>query len=147
VQTADLPDKGRSCSGQPSTDEAAALKRNHKAGWIVLGALITAGCQSANEPAAEENSSRLMQGCGEAGRLLGQMSAAEASFRYDREGNVRISRALWTSLPSGMQDGLIKAIAYHAVCEAGEPSEQVVTVRDSENEQVLAQQTVTEFDR
>ena len=45
------------------------------------------------------------------------MSAAEASFRYDREGNVRMSRALWGSLPSGMQDGLIKAIAYHAVCE------------------------------
>lgn len=113
--------------------------------------LLLAGCQGTNEPAAEEvaadNSARLMQGCTEADRLLGQMSAAEASFRYDREGNVRISRALWTSLPSSMQDGLMKAIAYHAVCAEREPGEQVVTVRDSENEEVLAQQTVTEFDR
>lgn len=118
-----------------------------KAGSIVLAALIATGCQSETEPVAEENGARLMQGCDEAGRLLGQMSAAEASFRYDREGNVRISRSLWTSLPDGMQDGLIKAIAYHAVCEAGEPTEQVVTVRASENEAILAQQTVTEFDR
>ena len=123
------------------------MTRLHKAGAAILATLIVAGCQRASEPAPEENGVRLMQGCAEAGRLLGQMSTAEASFRYDREGNVRLSRALWTSLPSGMQDGLIKAIAYHAICESGEPGEQVVTVRASENEEILAQQTVTEFDR
>jgi hypothetical protein len=123
------------------------LNRAHRAGSVILAALIATGCQSASEPVAEETGERLMQGCAEAGRLLGQMSAAEASFRYDREGNVRISRPLWTSLPSGMQDGLIKAIAYHSVCEAGEPAEQIVTVRASENDEILAQQTVTEFDR
>ena len=114
----------------------------------VIAAMMLAGCQGADVPAAEEKEeTRLMQGCGEAGRLLGQMSTAEPSFRYDREGNVRISRALWGSLPSGMQDGLIKAIAYHAVCETEEPAEQIVTVRASENDEILAQQTVTEFDR
>ena len=123
------------------------MKTICKTGSIVLAALIVAGCQGASEPAPEENRTRLMQGCSEAGRLLAQMSAAEASFRYDREGQVRISRSLWSSLPSGMQDGLIKAIAYHAVCEAEEPAEQVVTVRASENDEILAQQTVTEFDR
>jgi len=123
------------------------LKTIYKTGSIILAGLIAAGCQGASEPAPEENKARLMQGCSEAGRLLTQMSTAEASFRYDREGHVRISRSLWTSLPSGMQDGLIKAIGYHAVCEAGEPAEQVVTVRASENNEILAQQTVTEFDR
>ena len=116
---------------------------------LLAGAALTlAGCQGeTSAPVEETKSARLMQGCAEAGRLLGQMSTAEASFRYDREGNVRLSRALWGSLPTGMQDGLIKAIAYHAVCETGEPGEQVVTVRASENDEILAQQTVTEFDR
>lgn len=123
------------------------MKNNLPVASILAAAIAVAACQSEVEPVAEESRSRLMQGCGEASRLLGQMSAAEASFRYDREGNVRISRSLWSSLPSGMQDGLIKAIAYHAVCEAEEPSEQVVTVRASENSEILAQQTVTEFDR
>ena len=123
------------------------MKNLHRSGAAILAVLIVAGCQGATEPAPEENGARLMQGCAEAGRLLSQMSTAEASFRYDREGNVRMGRALWASLPSGMQDGLIKAIAYHAVCESGEPGEQVVTVRASENEEILAQQTVTEFDR
>src|SRR6187402_3348996 len=107
-------------------DEARALKTLHKPGPILLAALIVVGCQGASEPAPEGNNVRLMQGCEEANRLLSQMSAAEASFRYDREGNVRISRTLWTSMPSGMQDGLIKAIGYHAVCESREPGEQVV---------------------
>jgi hypothetical protein len=123
------------------------LKRNPRVASIIAAAIAVASCQSEVEPVAQENRDRLMQGCGEAGRLLGQMSAAEASFRYDREGNVRISRNLWSSLPAGMQDGLIKAIAYHAVCEAEEPAEQVVTVRASEDSEILAQQTVTEFDR
>jgi hypothetical protein len=127
--------------------KARALRRLPRHGLAILAALIIVGCQGASEPPPEENSARLMQGCAEAGRLLGQMSSAEASFRYDREGNVRIGRELWTSLPSGMQDGLIKAIAYHAVCETGEPGDQVVTVRASENDEILAQQTVTEFDR
>jgi hypothetical protein len=116
---------------------------------IAVGAML-AGCQATEDgPVADEqqNEVRLMRGCGEAERLLGQMSAAEASFRYDSEGNVRISRSLWSSIPASMQDGLIKAIAYRAVCEEGDPAEQVVTVRASENSEILAQQTVTDFDR
>lgn len=88
-----------------------------------------------------------MQACAETDRLLGQMKSAERSFTYDEAGNARISRALWASIPSAMQDALINAIAYRAVCAAGEPGEQVVTIRSSENSEVLAQQTVTEFDR
>ncbi|WP_129793661.1 hypothetical protein [Sphingosinicella sp. CPCC 101087] len=125
------------------------MKTGSIAALIALGSML-AGCQpSVEESVADEqqNETRLMQGCSEAGRLLGQMSAAETSFRYDSEGNVRISRSLWYSIPASMQDGLIKAIAYHAVCEEGDPAEQVVTVRASENSEILAQQTVTEFDR
>ena len=114
---------------------------------ILAAALLAAACQMPLEPTPEENSSRLMQGCAETERLLGQMKSAEASFSYDDEGNARMGRQLWTSIPTAMQDGLINAIAYRAVCERGEPGEQVVTIRDSANNEILAQQTVTEFNR
>jgi len=88
-----------------------------------------------------------MQGCDETDRLLGQMKAAESSFRYDRAGNATISKALWESMPRSMQDGLTKAIAYQAICASREPGEQQVIVRSSETSEILAQQTVSEFDR
>jgi len=104
-------------------------------------------CQAATAPDAAHNASRLLESCGETGRLLGQMKAAESSFRYDQSGNARISKNLWTSIPASMQDALINAIAYQAVCASGQPGEQVVTVRSSEASEILAQETVTEFDR
>ncbi|WP_162806556.1 hypothetical protein [Sphingosinicella terrae] len=115
--------------------------------WIVAAALAAAACQAPVEPVAEEKSDRLMRGCGEADRLLEQMKSAESSFQLDGEGNATIRRSLWSSLPDSMQDGLLKAIAYDAVCKAGEPREQVVTMRSSESSEVLAQQTITEFAR
>ena len=114
---------------------------------IIAAALLAAACQMPVEPTPEENSSRLMQGCAETERLLGQMKSAEASFTFDDEGNARIGRELWTTIPTAMQDGLINAIAYRAICESGRPGEQVVTIRASENDEILAQQTVTEFNR
>ncbi len=115
--------------------------------WIVAATLAVAACQNPVEPVAEEKSERLMRGCGEADRLLGQMKSAESTFTLDGEGNATIRRSLWSSLPTTMQDGLLKAIAYDAVCKAGAPREQVVTLRSSENAEVLAQQTITEFAR
>jgi hypothetical protein len=88
-----------------------------------------------------------MQGCGETDRLLGEMKAAESSFSYDRNGNATISKPLWESMPRSMQDGLTKAIAYQAICASQEPGEQQVIVRSSETSEILAQQTVTEFNR
>lgn len=114
---------------------------------IALCALLTAACQQVSEPSAERNETRLMQACAETGRLLGQMKAAESSFRYDEAGNARISKSLWDTIPTGMQDALINAIAYRAICASGEPGEQVVTIRNSDTSEILAQETVTEFDR
>jgi hypothetical protein len=74
------------------------------------------------------------------------MKTAEPSFQYDEAGNARIRKQLWTSIPVAMQDALINAIAYQAVCASGEPGEQMVTIR-SETSELLAQQTVTEFER
>ena len=88
-----------------------------------------------------------MQGCGEADRLLSQMKATETSFRYDRAGNAPISKSLWEAMPRSLQDGLIKAIAYQAICAAREPGEQEVIVRSSGTSEILAQRTVTEFNR
>ena len=88
-----------------------------------------------------------MSGCAEAERLLGQMKAAETSFRYDASGNGAISEALWAALPQNMQTGLMQAIAYHAVCASGELREQPVTIRSSETSEILAQETVTDFAR
>lgn len=88
-----------------------------------------------------------MQGCGETERLLGQMKEAESSFSYDRSGNARISKPLWEAMPRSMQDGLIKAIAYQAICAARGGGEQQVIVRSSETSEILTQQTVTDFDR
>ena len=114
---------------------------------IALAALLAAGCQMPSQPSPEENSTRLLQACGETDRLLGQMKGTERSFSYDEAGNARIGRPVWNSIPSAMQDVLINAIAYRAVCAAGEPGEQVVTIRAAENNEILAQETVTEFDR
>jgi hypothetical protein len=111
-----------------------------------LLALLAGACQMPAETSPAENETRLMQACGETNRLLGQMKAAEASFQYDDAGNARIRKRLWTSIPDAMQDALINAIAYRAICASGEPGEQVVTIR-SETSELLVQQTVTEFDR
>lgn len=89
----------------------------------------------------------MLRGCQETARLLGQMKAAESSFRYDQAGHATISEGLWTALPQEMKDGLIKAIAYQAVCADEALSEQEVTVRSAETNAILAEQTVTDFDR
>jgi hypothetical protein len=114
---------------------------------ILIAVLIAGGCRFAAAPAPEEKSSRLLQACGETDRLLGQMKAAENSFRYDEAGNARISKALWRAIPAPMQESMINAIAYRAICASGELHEQAVTIRSSEDGELLAQQTVTEFDR
>lgn len=114
---------------------------------IAAALLLAAGCRFAPEPSPQQNTTRLMQACAETDRLLGQMKSAESSFSYDEAGNARISRDLWAAIPGAMQEALINAIAYRAVCATGEPGEQVVTIRTSDGSEVLAQQTVTEFDR
>ena len=117
-----------------------------------LGALAATACQGPSTPAdasgeAENKAEHVMSGCGEASRLLDQMKTAESSFRYDERGNATIRTELWNYLPDQMKDGLIKAIAYHAICEADQIRDQQVTVRSSESSEILAQQTVTEFDQ
>ena len=109
--------------------------------------LLACGCQGQLAPAPQQDEPRLMQGCGEAERLLGQMKATENSFRYDRAGNATIKKALWEAMPRSMQEGLIKAIAYQAICASREPGDQQVIVRISETSEILSQQTVTEFNR
>ena len=115
--------------------------------WALLATLLAAGCQVPIEPTDEQNETRLMQACGETRRLLDQMKAAESSFSYDREGNARIRKDLWGAIPANMQDTLINSVAYAALCASGEPGEQVVTIRSSDGAEILAQETVTEFDQ
>ena len=114
--------------------------------WIALIGLLACGCQGQVAPARQQEETRLMQGCGETDRLLGQMKSTEASFRYDRAGNATISKGLWVAMPPSMQDGLIKAIAYQAICASQEAGDQQVIVRSTETSEILAQRTVTEFD-
>ena len=117
-----------------------------------LAALAATACQdSAPSLVApdeiQNKTERVMSGCGEAERLLEQMKAAESSFRYDESGNATIRTELWNYLPEEMKDGLVKAIAYHALCAADQVRDQEVTVRSAQNSEILAQQTVTEFDQ
>jgi hypothetical protein len=119
---------------------------------LILGSLAATACQGPSSPtaandAAESKAERVMSGCGEASRLLEQMKTAESSFRYDERGNAAIRTELWNYLPDQMKDGLVKAIAYHALCEADVVRDQQVTVRSAESSEILAQQTVTEFDQ
>lgn len=117
---------------------------NHR--LVLLSAVLAAACQ-APAPPAEEKAAQLLRGCQETARLLGQMQAAESSFRYDDQGNATIAAGLWTALPDEMKDGLVKAIAYQAVCADETLSEQRVIVRSAESNAVLVEQTVTDFDR
>ena len=112
-----------------------------------LIALLACSCQAPVAPAAQNEQVRLMQGCEETERLLGQMKAAESSFEYDLSGNATVRKALWESMPPNMQDGLAKAIAYQAVCSSGELRAQQVTIRASEGREILKQQTISDFDR
>lgn len=115
---------------------------------LLASVLIAAGsCRAPVAPVPENKTERILRGCDEAARLLGQMKAAERSFDYDADGTARLPEELWQSLPPPMQDGLVKAIAYHAVCERGELEERQVTIRSVETGGILAEQTVTEFDR
>lgn len=118
-----------------------------KRGWIVLFAMTAWGCQGQIVPAPQQKESRLLQGCGETERLLGEFGAGVSSFRYDRAGNATISKSRWEEMPPSLQDGLIKVIAYQAFCASREPGDQQVIVRSSETSEILAQQTVTEFNR
>ncbi len=120
-----------------------------KQAWITIAALLAVSCDRAPQPAAAGNTTdtRLMSGCADADRLIRQMSAAESSFRVDDQGNARISKSLWEATPDEMKEGLVKAIAYQAICAAGEPGEQRVTIRASEGSQVLKEETVTDFDQ
>lgn len=115
--------------------------------WIAIATLAAAACQAPVEPPAQNETAETLRGCEEALRLLRQMAAAEPRFGFDVQGNAQIPKALWQSLPPEMQDGLIKAIAYQAICAANEVRDQPVTVRASENYEVLAEQTVIDFAR
>ncbi len=115
-----------------------------------FGALAAAACQGSAPSLvvpdeAENKAERVMSGCGEASRLLEQMKSAESTFRYDERGNATIRTELWNYLPDQMKDGLVKAVAYHALCATSEVRDQEVTVRSAETSEILAQQTVTEF--
>lgn len=112
-----------------------------------MAALLLAACDFRPAAEPEQNQPRLMSACGETSRLLDQMKAAESSFTYDQSGNARIRKALWTAIPANMQESLVNAVAYAAVCASGRPGEQLVTIRSSDGSEVLAQQTVTEFDQ
>ena len=114
--------------------------------FLLTATLAAAACQAPTPP-ADQKTKQVLRGCQETERLLGQMKAAEPSFRYDRQGHAAISDELWSALPDEMKDGLIKAIAYQAVCADESLSEQEVTVRSSATNAVLAEQTVTDFDR
>lgn len=113
---------------------------------LPLALLVVAACEASTPPAAEDKAARMLSGCGETTRLLGQMKAAESSFRYDEDGNATISGSLWAGLPDRIKDGLIKAVAYHAVCADNRLREQEVTIRSAETSEVLVRETVTEFD-
>lgn len=110
--------------------------------------LAVGGC---HEPmpnaAADREGTAVMRGCDQTGRLLTQMAAAEKTFAYDTKGNATISRPLWTAMSPELQDGLVKAVAYHAICAAGTARSQNVTIRSSGDNAVLDQKTVGEFAR
>ena len=117
-------------------------------GWTILAFLAVAGCRQAPAPQPEtQEAERLMSGCAETERLLGQMRAAEPRFRYDASGNATVTQPMWDALPPAMREGLAQAIAYHAVCEAGELRAQPVTIRSSETNEILMEETIAEFDR
>ena len=116
-------------------------------GWTLLAALAASGCGQPIAPPVENEAERLMSGCAETGRLLDQMKAAEPGFRYDEDGNATVTRQMWEMLPAGMRTGLMQAVAYRAVCASGEQREQEVTIRASDDSEILAQETVTDFAR
>lgn len=114
---------------------------------ILIAALAAAACRGPAAPEPTNEPAEMMRGCDEALRQLRRMATADPRFDFDVEGNARFPKALWESLPSEMQDGLIKAVAYQALCTAGEMGTQQVTVRSSENNEVLAERTVSDFER
>lgn len=113
---------------------------------VPLLALLASGChrQPPAAPAAENDAPPIMRGCDQTERLLKQMAAAEKSFTYDAAGNATLKSGLWNTMSPELQDGLVKAVAYHAICQAGEVREQSVTIR-SEDKKVLAEKKVAEF--
>ena len=114
---------------------------------ILLCALGISGCQPPAEPQPDERSSALMSRCGDVKRLFEQMEAADSSFTYDQDGNATMSNALWNSIPPALREGLMKAIAYQGVCASGRTDPQTVTVRATGSNEVLAQETFSDFSR
>lgn len=110
--------------------------------------LAASGCQKPMpNAAADREGAGVMRGCDQTGRLLTQMAAAEKTFTYDAKGNATISRSLWGAMSPELQDGLVKAVAYHAICAAGAARSQNVTIRSSGDNAVLDEKTVGEFER
>lgn len=89
----------------------------------------------------------MLRGCDQAGRLLGQMAAAEHSFTYDKSGDAKVSEQLWNAMSPELRDGLVKAVAYQAICAAGEARDQHVTIRGSGTDRLLEEKTVGDFQR
>lgn len=113
---------------------------------IPLTPLLLCGCQEKMpNAAADQPGSAALRGCDQTNRLLGQMAGAERSFTYDKAGNATVSDELWNTMSPELRDGLVKAIAYQAMCSAGEPREQSVTIRSSGTKRVLAEKTVDDF--
>ena len=118
-----------------------------KPALMLLYAFGIAGCQAQVEPQPAEGNSALLSRCGDIDRLFEQMKAADSSFTYDESGNATMSKALWSSIPPALREGLMKGIAYHGICASGKVGQQKVTVRATGSNEVLAEQTFSDFAR
>jgi len=114
---------------------------------ILLCALGVAGCQPSAETKADEPAADLMGQCNYVNRLFEQMKAADSSFTYDQDGNATMSGELWNSIPPALRDGLMKALAYNAICASGTVGQQTVTVRATGTNEILAQETIEDPSR
>jgi hypothetical protein len=114
---------------------------------ILVGAIGIAGCQPAVEPQPEEGDTALLSRCGDIDRLFEQMKAADSSFTYDESGNATMSKELWSSIPPALREGLMKGIAYQGICASGKVGQQKVIVRATGSNEVLAEQTFSDFAR
>lgn len=110
-------------------------------------ALGIAACQPRAEPEPEKGDTALLSRCKDMDRLFEQMKAADSSFTYDQSGNATMSKQLWNSIPPALREGLMKGIAYQGICASGKVGPQKVTVRATGSNEVLAEETFSDFAR
>lgn len=116
---------------------------------VPIAAVLAASCgPQPSHPVRRESDAAAtpLPSCTTARRAVDQMTAmSRGAFAYDGGGVARIEGKAWKDIPPALRTNLAALIATIAACPDGTSSETVITFKDIQSGEILAQGDIASF--